>query len=312
MSARINDLMVNGVLLLDGGMGQELRRRTGRGERALMGAMALLEEPDLVRAIHADYIRAGARVITTNSYALARTRLEEATGLGGRFEELMALAGQVAVEARNASGEDVLVAGSLPPLRGSFRPDRVGPIAEIEPIYREHAALLAPHVDLFICETMSTSGEALAAARAAASTGRPVWVSWTLADEGASHLRSGESLAEAWAALDGVAVEAVLTNCCWPESVGAAMPTMAKLGAPHVGGYGNGFGAIGAGWSLEQGVGALGKRGELDPVAYARHVRGWIADGATIVGGCCEIGPAHIAELHRMLREDLPEPAATV
>ena len=71
---------------------------------------------------------------------------------------------------------------------------------------------------------MSTAVEALAAARGAASTGPPVWVSWTVADDGSGLLRSGETVQEAIESLDGVEVEALLINCSMPESVAAALP----------------------------------------------------------------------------------------
>ena len=78
------------------------------------------------------------------------------------------------------SGRPWSISLSLPPLAGSYRPDRVGRFEEIEPLYREQAAVLAPHVDLLLCETMSSADEGRAAATAAAQTGKPVWVCWTL------------------------------------------------------------------------------------------------------------------------------------
>ncbi|NNE24371.1 MAG: homocysteine S-methyltransferase family protein [Rhizobiales bacterium] len=296
--------MDSGVVLLDGGMGQELRKRRQDGDKTFWGTGVLIEAPHEVKEVHTDYINAGARVITTNTYALLRTRLDEWGLSQDKFPELMDRAGRLAVEARRETGGDVLIAGSLPPLNGSYLPDNVRPFDEIEPIYREHVALLAPHVDLFLCETMSTGAEGYAAAHAAQTSGKPVWVAWTLKDGGSSLLRSGETLNQAWAVLDGLSVEAVLANCCWPESISAAMKEMNGLGAPHAGGYANGFAGIPDNWTVkEKGVGVLGQRQEFGPDTYANHVADWIADGATIVGGCCEVGPAHIARLSAMLKE---------
>ncbi len=173
-----------GVVLMDGGMGQELRRRglTG-GPPGLWSANALLQSPATVLEVHRDYIRAGARIITTNTYSTKRPRLDDA-GVGDRFEALNRLAGELACQARDEQGGDVLIAGSLAPLYGSYRPDLVRPFAETLPLYREQAELLAPYVDLFLCETMSCAAEARAAACGAASTGKPVWVAWTLDDRG--------------------------------------------------------------------------------------------------------------------------------
>ena len=73
---------------------------------------------------------AGADIITTNTYGVIRVDLAK-IGIEGRFAELTRLACRLAVEARDLAGKKA-IAGSLPPLRGSFRPDLVGPIEEIE------------------------------------------------------------------------------------------------------------------------------------------------------------------------------------
>ena len=143
-------------VLLDGGMGRELRHRGIEIPDTIWSANALLESPDTVRDVHADYIAAGADVIITNTYGIIRAELAR-EGLEERFAELNVQACKLAQEARAAGGRQVLIAGSLPPLRGSYRPDRVGPYDEIEPLYREQAEILMPHVDLFICETMSSA-----------------------------------------------------------------------------------------------------------------------------------------------------------
>ncbi len=79
--------------------------------------------------------------------------------LEDQFSRLNILAAELAQEARDQAGKEVLIAGSLPPLRGSYRADLVGPSDEIEHLYREQANILAPHVDLFLCETMSSGIE---------------------------------------------------------------------------------------------------------------------------------------------------------
>lgn len=289
------------VTLLDGGMGEELRRRSSVADHPLWSAQALVEAPDLVRAVHCDFIEAGADVVTANTYAIVRRRLA-AVGLEGQFAELNRQAAQLAREARDAAGRDVRIAGSLPPQYGSYRPDTVRPLAEIEPLYREQAEVLAPHVDLFICETMSGIEEARAAASGAAATGKPVWIAWTLDDNSAA-LRSGETVEDAVAALDDLPVDAFLANCCAPESITRAMPALVRMaGDRPAGGYGNGFAAIPADWTVESGVDRLGARADLDPAAYAEHAATWIAEGARIVGGCCKIGPEHIAALDALRR----------
>jgi S-methylmethionine-dependent homocysteine/selenocysteine methylase len=294
------------TILLDGGMGRELRFRDIEVPDTIWSANGLLVAPDVVTQIHLDYIAAGADVITTNTYGVIRSDLAR-IGLEDRFAALNTLACGLANDARNGAQRPVWVAGSLPPLRGSYRPDRVGCFEEIEPLYREQAELLAPHVDLLLCETMSSAAEGRAAAAAACQTGLPVWVSWTLHEDHSGRLRSGETIAQAAAALDDLPVSGFLANCCAPESITAAMPQLAALGAAIVGGYANTFQPVPGDWTLDgeaETDGLLGLRSDLDPERYARHVAEWLQAGATLVGGCCGTRPAHIARLRELLAGD--------
>ena len=289
------------IYLLDGGMGQELIKRGIRENAALWSANALMVAPDLVQAIHEDYIKGGADIITTNTYATTRERFGR-FDLDGRFVELNEFACQLAQQARAAQRRpDVLIAGSLPPYYGSYRPELVRPYEALLPLYQEQANVLAPHVDILLCETMSTADEAWAAATAAVHTGKPVWVSWTLEDGGADHLRSGESLDHAALALSELEIDALLVNCSAPESITAAMSKLAALTSKPVGGYANGFVAIPKDWLVENSVDPLGSRANLGPESYAGYVEHWLDAGARIVGGCCEVGPEHIARLRTMV-----------
>jgi len=306
MTTTSDELHAGGCLLLDGGMGQELVARGVDPSGGLWSAKALLESPELVRDVHRDYVAAGADVITTNSYASTRRRLDP-SGIEGAFEKCNRAAGELARQAADEADRTVRVAGSLPPLHGSYRPDKVRAVAELEPLYREQAELLAEYVDLFLCETMSTASEALAAAKGAAATGKPAWVSWTVADDASGTLRSGEPIAEAVAALDGLPVSALLLNCSMPESISAALPHLAeqaKAAGVGFGAYANGFTAIGVDFEVADGASVPDRRAELDAEAYAKHARGWLSQGATILGGCCEVGPAHIAHLHEERKLD--------
>ena len=289
--------------LLDGGMGRELRFRGVPVPETIWSAGALMSDPDVVRQIHIDYIAAGADIITTNTYGIIRSDLAR-EGLEDRFAELNRLACRLAVEAREVSPRKVLIAGSLPPLRGSYRSDRVGPPDEIEALYREQAELLDPYVDLFLCETMSTASEGRAAAAAACRTGKPIWVAWTLHEDRSGSLRSGESIGEAAAALEGLPVSGCLANCCAPESITRAMPALSASGVPWIGGYANTFSPIPQDWTLggdKETDGLLALRDDLGPERYASHVADWLATGATVVGGCCGTRPAHIEKMRVLI-----------
>lgn len=283
------------VILLDGGMGQELIARA-KSETTNWSSEALLSHPNLVREVHRDFFAAGAEVATTNNYAVHIRRFAEAA----EREKLNTLAGRLAAEARDAHGSG-RVAGCLPPYAGSYMPNAVWEDDVLIPLYAEQAATLAPFVDFYLCETMSTAREARAAATGAAEIGKPIWVSYTLKDDASGCLRSGESLAEALEMVAHLPIAAFLVNCSQVESLTAAMPAMAALGKPF-GAYGNGFRMTPDGWAVSgQTSDALGRREDLGPDAYAEIAKGWVAAGATLIGGCCEIGPAHIATLKETL-----------
>ena len=294
----------NRPILLDGGMGRELRSRGVNLLSTIWSATALIDAPNIVRQIHEDYIDAGADIITTNTYGVIRSNLAQ-QGLEDRFQELNLLACTLAQEARQNSGTSVLIAGSLPPLGGSFRPDLVGEAEEIEPLYLAQAESLAPHIDLFLCETMSSIAEAGAAARAACKFGKPVWVSFTLHEDRSGNLRSGEKIAAAAKSLAQLPVSGILANCCAPESITNALPGLADSGFADFGGYANAFQPIPEDWKLDGDKptdGYLDLRTDLDPASYAVHVERWLKMGANVVGGCCGTGPAHIAKIHETLR----------
>lgn len=290
-----------GLILLDGGMGQELINRKASGQGVLWSAKALFDNPAAVQAVHEDYIRAGADVITTNSYACIRNNFEP-EGLLKRLGEMNELAAMLARRARDNVGKSVLIAGSMGPQQGSYRPDLVGSYDETEALYREQAEFLAPLVDLFICETMSCVKEALAAATAAVATGKPVWLSWSIEDSGAANLRSGESIREAWDAIDGMGVSAVLLNCSPPEAISMVLPELLSISNVPVGAYANAFTPIPEKWDFHGEHSIPPSRTDVTVQAYAGHAANWLAAGARIIGGCCEVGPAHISYLNKTLK----------
>lgn len=293
------------VLLLDGGFGRELNFRGVDIPQTIWSAGALITAPEVVQQIHLDYIFAGADVITTNTYGLIRSDLIK-EGIEEQFAALNTLACKLAVKAREKSSREVLIAGSLPPLGGSFRPDLVGSPSKLEALYHEQAELLAPHVDLLLCETMSSAAEGHAAVKAACRTGKPVWVAWTLHEDKSGSLRSGESINDAMAALEGLPIEGCLANCCAPESITSAMSQMVRSRVPWIGGYANTFTAIPDDWMLDgekDTDGLLSLRSDLDPDNYAVHVMNWLAAGATVVGGCCGTRPAHTVAMRNVIDE---------
>ena len=293
--------MLPQITILDGGMGGELIRRGSASRTELWSARALLEAPEDVLAVHRDYIAAGARLIITNTYSTIPSYLGK-VGLEARYVELTDLGGRLARQAADAaaaSGCVVQVAGSLPPLAESYRADMV-PADEIaEPIYRELVQALLPHVDLFICETMSSAREAANAVTAASTYGqnKPVYVSWTLDERPGHGLRSGESLDEALAALTPFNPAALLFNCTSPEAIVVALEELRVRDTRPLGAYPNLL-HIPQGWTLDDTSVQSGRR-EMSLDEYVGFARTFVKAGATLVGGCCGIGPEYIRALAR-------------
>ena len=288
------------VTLLPGGLGQELLARSKTQPTGLWATRFLIDNPDLVKDLHRDYFLAGAGIATTNSYALHRDRLAP-FGLEDRFVELHQQACQLAVSARQEHGSG-LVAGSMGPTGRSYRPDLAPPAQEAAELYAEIALLHAPYVDILLCETMSSVEQARGAVMGALVANKPVWLAVTVDDEDGTKLRSGEPLTGIIPLLTEFNLAALLVNCSAPEAVDQAIPLLVNRGVA-IGAYANGFVEIAKDF-LQQGatVDILEKRTNLEPKTYANFVEGWIKQGATIVGGCCEVGPEHIAELARRLR----------
>ncbi|MBH3411279.1 homocysteine S-methyltransferase family protein [Pseudomonas putida] len=293
------------MVVLDGGMGRELQRSGAPFRQPEWSALALSEAPEAVVGVHAAFIAAGAQVITSNSYAVVPFHIGEA-----RFAreglQLASVAGQLARRAADASAQPVQVAGSLPPLFGSYRPDLFQPerVAEVlTPLLQG----LAPHVDLWLAETQSSIAEVRAIHSHLPADGKPFWVSFTLQDEevdSVPRLRSGELVAHAIEAVAGLGVAAVLFNCSQPEVIGAALEVArtvidARQADIAIGAYANAFPPQPKQATANDGLDEL--REDLDPPGYLVWARDWRARGASLIGGCCGIGPEHIAEIKRRL-----------
>ena len=278
-------------------MGNELLRRSGK-RTPLWSAQVLVDDPDLVIETHLDYIRAGAGIITTNSYSTLPSYLANA-GLEASFVDLTRLAGELARRAVEISGGSVLVAGSLPPLSESYRPDLVPPDAEARPVYAAMAKALEPYVDVFLCETMSSAREArnaaISAKAAAASRRLPVYMSWTLNEKPGKGLRSGETISEAFAAVADLDLDAFLFNCTSAEAITHGVSDLAGLTDKPIGGYPNRY-VVPEDWTLGQPV-----IDEEEPTtaAFLQGASNAIEAGASLYGGCCTVGPDDIAALAR-------------
>lgn len=296
-------------VLLDGAIGTEIVRRGARWRQH-----GLRTDAATVLAVHRDYARAGADVLTTNTFQLTRRtylnlfrdlehmRRIGAPGLEEQAAKLARKAVELARQARDEEGNArVAIAGSISPLSHCFRPDLAPPYEVARREHAEAAALLAEaDVDLLLLETMNTIDEAKAALAAAKETKLPVWVSFVPAPGGAA-LLGGEPLRQAAREVEALGCEAVLLNCGPPEDIEAGLrllrdATRLPLGVyPHIGRYDP------PSWKFDFHPQFVATEA-WPPDRYAAAARRWRELGAAIVGGCCGTTPAHIQALREALR----------
>ena len=297
-------------LLLDGGTGSELQRRgvdvsrrTADGGIGAWSATANVDAPDMVRAVHEDYLRVGADIITTNSFWSNRTRLAR-LGQADRMEEYTRVSVELAREAVDENGFDAYVAGSMAPPTGRPAPGNIGVSSDdLAGEFRDQAAVLAEAgSDLILLEYVSTVEEATTLVSAAAETGLPVFLGLKHFDADGT-MAFKEDAADAARAVEGLPVAAVLDMCSPPEEITAVFPRIRQAFEGPIGAYAN------IGYRGDPKAPGDSSRqwhridvGENSPDRYAEYARGWLAEGAQIIGGCCASGPEHIAALRPLVK----------
>ncbi|MDP4925346.1 MAG: homocysteine S-methyltransferase family protein [Alphaproteobacteria bacterium] len=295
------------MIILDGGLGRQLKAMGAPFRQPEWSALALMEGPEFVRAAHDAFIESGATIITTNSYAVVPFHIGEDL-FRDQAGALLDLAGQLARDAADAAPHPVQVAAGVPPMFGSYQPDKfdAGRATEMIGLFRQK---LDPYADFFMAETHSSIAEALCFLTVFADCDKPVWLSLTLEDAnpvaGTPQLRSGEPLTDLLAAIDDAPPSAVLFNCSQPEVMDDAIRTVVthfagKAMPPLVGVLANAFPLIektysGANATLHD------LRGDITPSSYADYAVKWAASGADIIGGCCGISPDHLREVKNRL-----------
>jgi len=287
--ATLRESLARGSLVrLDGATGTELERRGYKAGLPLWSTHSLLDAPEAVAEIHADYARAGADILTANTFRTQRRTLERAAhSRPGRTlddAELTAQAVGLARRGARTAGQPIWIAGSAPPLEDCYRPDRVPENATLR---REHARhmenLAAAEVDLALVETMNTAREALIACEAALRCDLPLLVSFIAGPSG--QLLSGERLEDAIEAVEGCDPLAVLVNCLPPSAVAGCLPALQASGLP--------FG-IYANLGVPDPDGSFKRSESCAANQWVRFTQDWMDAGAQIIGGCCGTTPEHI------------------
>ena len=290
-SSTLRDLAARGPVVVDGGMGTLLQDKGlidgGAGE------LWNVERPQAIREAHEDYARAGATVLTTNTFGGTRPRLEM-HGLGDRVHELNAAAARIAGE---VAGEHAsLVAGDLGPTGELLEPLGTLDAAGAKALFEEQLRGLAEGgIDLVLIETMSDLSEALAAVAAARAVVPDLPIIATLSFDTNLHSMMGVSPAAAVTALAEAGVDVAGANCGrGPEEMGriaqqmvAARPegllliAQSNAGLPQV----------------------VGDHFEYDasPADMARHAVDLREIGIDLIGACCGSTPAHVEAMSAAL-----------
>ena len=289
------------ITLLDGSIGQEILKKSGDQATPLWSTKVMIDKPAIVGDVHNSYFKSGATVATTNTYPVLYDRLKR-VGLEEERFKLWDIALDSAINARNNNGYGK-VAASIGPLIASYRPDICPPANEAEKMYDEIISYLALKTDLILIETMCSIDQAEGALLAANKIQKPTWIAFSVDDFDGSKLRSGEKVEKIDLILTKFNPEAILINCSRPEVVATALEIISSFNIKF-GAYANGFTKITSGFLKEAPtVDALEERKDLNPESYSQFVMDWVNLGATIVGGCCEVGPDHIKLIAQKLNQ---------
>jgi homocysteine S-methyltransferase len=284
------------ALIADGGLATELEARGHDLSDPLWSARLLVDAPQEITAVHASFFRAGAQIATTAGYQASFDTFA-ARGIGAdETIRLLRRSVALACDARAEVGvAGALVAASVGPYGaaladGSEYRGRYGlRVAQLEDWHRPRLEVLADAgADVLALETIPDADEAEALVNVVRSLSVPAWLSYTI---DGLHTRAGQPLADAFAVAAGVPeIVAVGVNCCAPADVLAAIGPAAETGKPVIvyPNSGEHWDAASRAW-----VGAS----QFSPQLAAQ----WVSAGARVVGGCCRVRPADIADLSAAL-----------
>ncbi len=289
------------ITLIDGGMGQELIHRSKVKPDYLWSARVLLDHYGLVVDLHKDFINSGAEAITLNSYTITPDRLKK-FNLEDSFKPLQESAIKAAKEAINSFSKSagILLLGSLPPLVMSYKTELGKNKKEAKDIYKRIVEIQQQHVDIFVCETVSSIEEAEVVTEVALGSEKKVWLSFCVKEEDGTKLRSGESLEDALNQFENTDINSFLVNCSPPEAIHQSIGVMKKSKKPF-GGLPNGFKSVNL-LNDENDVSVLKKRDDFNLDKFVKDTLRFIENNASIIGGCCEVSPKYIKSLKNKIK----------
>ena len=282
--------------ILDGGMGQELLARGVKPISNLWSATALMNKDyhQIIKDCHLDFINSGAEIILTNTFGCRRRRLEE-NQIENRFEELNTTAVKLAKQSVQESGKKVLIAGSLPPQNFTYLPE-LGDIEKIKQNFYDQAKILNEGIDLFYLDVLSSFDEIEIAVQSIKDFNKPFVIGIHFKKNGL--LPSGEKLRDVIEKVKNFKPTAITGSCVAYEDVMSVKNDFLNSGLPF-GFKVNAFREIPVGWKPDSSNPnlALGKNEDITVLKFQEISKEFIDMGAKLIGGCCEIKPAHIKKI---------------
>jgi homocysteine S-methyltransferase len=251
--------------------------------------------PDLVRAVHAEYVKAGAEVLETNTFGANRVKLTQ-YGLESHTADFNRAAARLA---RDVAGDACLVAGAVGPLGIRLEPYGPTSLDEARTAFAEQmAALKEGGADLFIIETfgdLEEIGQAVHAARDVDPT-MPVVAQMTIGTDGRTPFGASPEDVATW--LDGLGADVIGLNCSvGPQGILEGVERMVHVTRRKISAQPN------AGMPRDVGGRAMYMASAEYMATYARHL---VQAGAKIVGGCCGTTPEHIRAIAAGVRPLAP------
>jgi len=295
------------IRILDGGMGQELLNKGLKPKGTLWSAHALIDQDchQMVIDTHLDFINAGAEVIVTTTFTARRNRLIQ-NDCEKYFEKINIKAVELAQKARDISKKEVLIAGGLPNQKQTYTADLGKDLDSVKKNFYDQAKLLKHGIDFFYLDVMSSGLECEIALKAIESYNLPVLVGIHLKDNG--KLPSGEKVIDIVKKYKNNKWLGIIMACISPEAYELVVNDLQKLDIP----YGfklNAFKKIPEGYTVASKdqwgnagnpITVLGKNYDLNESKFYEYAKKFMKNGATILGGCCEIKPSHIKEIAKL------------
>ncbi len=293
----------NKKYILDGGTGQTLLEKGLKPEGTLWSATALINEDfhNLVVETHLDFISAGADLIVTNNFGVRKRRLLQNNRLD-YFESANRFAGQLAQKAKELSNKNILIAGSLPTHADTYQSHFFNTDEEVHKGFYETAKILNPFVDLFFLDVISSVKETKIACEAIKEFNKPVLIGLHFRKN--AHLPSNETTTDVVKEIKNCNCCGIIAACVSPEIVKLVLPEFKKQNIPY-GFKVNAFEDIHEDFvisskSSQQPTDVLGTLKDFTPNVFKNFVESAANQGATLLGGCCEIKPRHIKALKEL------------